>query len=239
MRAAPSTMSSGGWNRCSAVLARREVHGVLVAHPPGVDAVHVDPGGVVVGRRGAGHHVERGLGHVGVRVLSGLEAPVELALDRRHVDDVLVALGRSRHERLEPRVEHERGDRVDQLGLEQLDRRHLREGQPPRVPPAQVHLLQILVEHAARGTGGPRLPRRRPARRPGRAPPRGSVPRARRGSPRRARWGSRRRSRRPASPRTLRAQHARRPAAGRATYVRAPSCGGRTREAGARSGRRC
>jgi hypothetical protein len=42
MRAAPSTMSSGGWKRCSTVLRAAISHGVLVAHPAGVDAVHVD-----------------------------------------------------------------------------------------------------------------------------------------------------------------------------------------------------
>src|SRR3546814_11961123 len=56
--------------------------------------------------RGARHHVERGLGHVGVRVPGGLEVAVELAFDRRHVDDVPVArgrlaIGRAQHQRLE------------------------------------------------------------------------------------------------------------------------------------------
>ena len=62
---------------------------------------------------------------------SGLEPPVELALDGRDVDDVLGAAGRLQHQRLEPGVEHEWGDGVDQLGLQQLDRRHLGQGQTP------------------------------------------------------------------------------------------------------------
>ena len=77
-----------------------------------------------------------------------LEVPVELAFDRRDVDDVLVALRRAEHQRLEPRVEDERRDGVDQLHLQQLDRRHFRHQQPPRVALAQVHLLQILIEPA-------------------------------------------------------------------------------------------
>ncbi len=100
---------------------------------------------VVRGRR-ARQHVERGLRHVRVRVPGGLEPAVELALDGRHVDDVLVALGRLQHQRLQPRVQDERRDGVHELRLEQLDRRHLVEQQAPRVALAQVDLLQVLVE---------------------------------------------------------------------------------------------
>ena len=78
----------------------------------------------------------------------GLEPAVELPFDGRDVDDVLVALGCRQHQRLEPRVEQERGDRVDELRLEQLDRRDLREQEPPRVPLAQIDLLEIGVERA-------------------------------------------------------------------------------------------
>ena len=81
------------------------------------------PSCVVVGGRRARHHVERGLGHVRVRMPRGLEPPVELPLDRRDVDDVLVALRRAQHQRLEPRVEDEGRDGVDELHLEQFDRR--------------------------------------------------------------------------------------------------------------------
>ena len=155
MRAAPSTMSSGGWKPCSAVLRSARCDGILVGHPAGVDAVHVDAVACVVGRGGARHHVQRGLRHVRVRVPGRLEPPVELPLDRRHVDDVLVALGRAQHQRLQARVQHERRDRVDELHLEQLDRRDLGEQQAPRVALAQVDLLQILVEPALRGRGRP------------------------------------------------------------------------------------
>ena len=54
--------------------------------------------------------------------------------------------GGAQHQRLQARVEHERRDGVDELGLEQLDRRHLGEQEPPRVAVAEVDLLQILVE---------------------------------------------------------------------------------------------
>jgi hypothetical protein len=56
-------------------LARGDLGGILVGHPAGVDAVHVDAVVLVVGRRGAGQHVERGLRHVGVRMARRLEAP--------------------------------------------------------------------------------------------------------------------------------------------------------------------
>ena len=148
MRAAPSTMSSGGWKRCSARLARGDLRRILVGHPAGVDAVHVDAVGVIIGGRGARHHVERGLGHVGVRMARGLEVAVELPFHRRHVDDVLVALRRAQHQRLQPRVDDERRDRVDQLHFQQLDRRHLGQQQPPGIAAAQIDLLQILIEPA-------------------------------------------------------------------------------------------
>ena len=54
-------------------------------------------------------------------------------------------------------VEHERRDGVDELGLEQLDRRHLGEREAPRVPAAEVDLLQVLVEPALREQVGLRL----------------------------------------------------------------------------------
>ena len=54
----------------------------------------------------------------------------------------------AQHQRLQPRVEHERRHGVDELRLEQLDRRHLGEQEPPRVPVAEIDLLQVLVELA-------------------------------------------------------------------------------------------
>src|SRR5688572_10180915 len=129
-------------------LARRDLHRILVRHPAGVYAVHVDTVVPVVGRRGARHHVERRLRHVGVRMARGLEVAVELPLHRRHIDDVLVALRRAQHQFFQSPIQYKRGDAVDQLHLEQLHRRHLRQRKPPRVAPAQVHLLQVLVEHA-------------------------------------------------------------------------------------------
>ena len=131
-------------------LARCDVDGILVADPAGVHAVHVDAVGLVVGRRGPGHHVERGLGHVRVRVPGRLEPAVELALDGGHVDDVLVALGRPQHQRLQAGVQHERRNGVDELHLQQLHRRHLGQQQAPRVPLAEIDLLQILVEASLR-----------------------------------------------------------------------------------------
>ena len=54
------------------------------------------------------------------------------------------------HQRLQPGVEHERRHGVDELRLEQLDGRHLGEQEAPRVPVAEVDLLQVLVELALR-----------------------------------------------------------------------------------------
>lgn len=58
-----------------------DLDGVFIGDPAGVDGIHVDSVGVVIGCRGAGHHVERRLGHVGMRVSGGLELAVELAFD--------------------------------------------------------------------------------------------------------------------------------------------------------------
>ncbi len=131
-------------------LPRRDLGRILVGHPAGVHAVHVDAVLLVVSRGGARHHVERGLGHVRVRMPRGLEALVELPFHRRDVDDVLVAIRRAQHERLQARVQHERRDRVHELDLEQLHRGHLGEEQAPRVPAAQIDLLQVLVEASQR-----------------------------------------------------------------------------------------
>ncbi len=61
---------------------------------------------------------------------------------------MLVARRDAQHQRLEPRVEQERCDGVDQLHFEHLDGRHVGEQHPPRVPIAQIDLLQILIELA-------------------------------------------------------------------------------------------
>ena len=131
-------------------LVLRELDRILVGHPAGVDAVHVDPVADVVGRRGPGQHIEAGLGHVRVGVPRGLEGPVELPLHRRDVDDVLVALGRPHHQRLELTVEDEGRDRVDEVDLQELYRRHLVEEEAPAVDLAVVDLLLVGVEHAGR-----------------------------------------------------------------------------------------
>ena len=79
-----------------------------------------------------------------------LEVPVELPFHRRHVDDVLVAPGSAEHQRLEPRVDDERCDRVDQLHFQELHRRHFVQQQAPRVAAAQIDLLQVPIELSAR-----------------------------------------------------------------------------------------
>src|SRR5438045_1583633 len=49
-------------------LAGGNGRGVFVRDPPGVHAVHVNAVGMIVGSGGACHHIERGLGHVRVRM---------------------------------------------------------------------------------------------------------------------------------------------------------------------------
>src|SRR5581483_6145517 len=68
---------------------------ILVRHPSGVDRIHVNA--VLPEIRGARarHHIERGLRHVGMRMLVRLGGAVELTLHRTDVDDVLMASGRA------------------------------------------------------------------------------------------------------------------------------------------------
>ena len=61
---------------------------------------------------------------------------------------MLVASGHAEHERLQPRVEDERRDGIDQLHFEQFDRRDLCKQETPGVSTAEIDLLQILVEPA-------------------------------------------------------------------------------------------
>ena len=70
---------------------------IFIGHPSRVHAVHVNPVVMVIRRRGARHHIQRGLGHIGVGMTSGLLKPVELALHGGYIDDVFVALRRAQH----------------------------------------------------------------------------------------------------------------------------------------------
>mmetsp|Transcript_40438 Transcript_40438/g.121843 ORF Transcript_40438/g.121843 Transcript_40438/m.121843 type:complete len:242 (-) Transcript_40438:1207-1932(-) len=125
------------------------LQGILVVDPARVDAVHVYP--VLLSqifRRRSGQHVERRLGHIGVRMIGHL-VPVEFAFHCRDVDDVPVGpgrvSGRGCHEGLETAVEHEGRDGVDEHALHHLGRRHLVHFQEPRVGSAQVELLTVHV----------------------------------------------------------------------------------------------
>ncbi len=119
---------------------------VLVGDPAGVHAVHVDTVADVVDRRRARHHVERSLRHVRVRMPVGLELAVELSLHRRDVDDVPVRRRTPQHQRLQARVQHERGDGVHEVDLEELHRRDLGEREPPAVAIAEIDLLKVGIE---------------------------------------------------------------------------------------------
>ena len=221
-------------------LALGDVRRILVGHPAGVDAVHVDAVGVVVGRRGARHHVQRGLRHVRVRVPRGLEAAVELALHRRHVDDVLVALGvrsisgfsralstngataltscissSSTDDTSASSSRHELRSRRSTC-CRSWSRRPSGKSSP--LPAASSGQERHLRELGGRRDAGDARERRRLAS---------------------ARPWPARACRRGAAPRTRRAAAARARASARPTRSRAPACGGRSRAAGARSGRRC
>ena len=54
------------------------------------------------------------------------------------------------HQRLQPRIEQEGRDGVDELHLEQLHGRHVGEQHAPGVALAQIDLLQILIESPLR-----------------------------------------------------------------------------------------
>src|SRR5580765_1411548 len=81
-------------------LARGEVGRVFVRHPTCVHGVHVNAIRVIFRRGGACHHIERSLGHVGVRMARGLEFTIELPLDSGDVHDVFVPLDGAKHQRL-------------------------------------------------------------------------------------------------------------------------------------------
>ena len=145
-----------------------------------------------LGGAGAGKHVERGLGHVGVRVAGALVAAAELALHRRHVHHVLAPRRRRGHRRAQPAHQDERRGDVAQLHFQQLQRvdlvhplrsscwprsdrvpaRRRRSRYPPRCGPARRSRRQRerQVGHccaASAGAAGGTLPRA-PAARPGR-----------------------------------------------------------------------
>lgn len=74
------------------------------------------------GGAGAREHVEGGLGHVGVRMAYHLVAYGEAALDGGHVDDISPRVGRGEQQGQQSVAEQCRGERVDQLGLQDLGR---------------------------------------------------------------------------------------------------------------------
>ena len=101
--------------------------------------------GVILSRRSS-QHVERGFGHVCVRVFVRFVRSIKDAFHRRDIDDVFVRCRDFLHQRFQASVQNERGDRVDELHLKQLDGRNIGEAQPPAVDLAKVDLLKIAVE---------------------------------------------------------------------------------------------
>jgi hypothetical protein len=74
-----------------ALVLHGQLHGLFVVDPTCVYSCHVDEAGDVVLCAGPRHHVESGLGHVGVRMVLALIA-VEFSLHCTYVDDELPCL---------------------------------------------------------------------------------------------------------------------------------------------------
>ena len=130
----------------------------LVGDPPGVDGRHQDA--VLLEHltgTGAREHVERGLGHVRVRVAGPLVAARELPLHGRDVHHVLAVRIRGGHRRAQTADEQERCRGVGELHLEHLERIDLLD----RLHPA-VHAVHVGHEAAGvdRGAVGVLLQRR-------------------------------------------------------------------------------
>lgn len=138
----------GGMELMFAGLALGDVEGVFVGDPAGVHAVHVDAVVEVFGGGGAGHHVEGGLGHVGVGMTRGLESTIELPFDGGDIDDVFVEGGHALKQGFQPGIDEERGDGIDQLDFEEFDGRHLGQGQAPGIASTEIDLLEVAVELA-------------------------------------------------------------------------------------------
>lgn len=145
--------------------------GVLVGDPAGVDGTHVHALLGKFGGAGAREHVEGGLGHVGVRMARRLVPYGEAALDGGHVDDISTRVGRGEQQGQQPVAEQCRGERVDQLGLQDLGRVEFTQPRRPGVlrggigqQPGLVGLPQRRGER--RGTTRQRPHRREPRRLP-------------------------------------------------------------------------
>lgn len=119
---------------------------IFIDDPANVHTVHIDTIILIISRQDARHHVQYGLGHVGVRVAHGLEITVELTFHRRDVDDMLVALGRAQHQRFEPRIDNKRNNNINQLHFQQLHQQHFSHQQTPRIATTQIDLLQVLIQ---------------------------------------------------------------------------------------------
>jgi len=115
------------------LLSSRDFGGIFVGDPPCIHAVQVDAVLHVILRRGAREHVERSLGHIRMRVFVRLEIPIELAFHGRDIHDVFVSRGHPHHQVLELAREDKRGDRIDEVYLDELDRRDLGEPKAPAI----------------------------------------------------------------------------------------------------------
>ena len=84
------------------------VQRIFVGDPPGVDAVHVNPILHVINSRGSCEHVQRGLGHVGMRMRVPFEGSVKHSLHGRYVHDVFVSMRTAKHEWFQSGIQNKR-----------------------------------------------------------------------------------------------------------------------------------
>ena len=105
----------------------------LVSAPAGVHGRHVDPVQLQLQPARPRQHVQRGFGHVCVRVFAALAHPAKLTFHGRNIHNKLPRAGRALQERGQPGYEEEWGDRVDGEGLEKFGEGNLLQTERPRV----------------------------------------------------------------------------------------------------------
>ena len=64
---------------------------IFIGHPAGINRIHKDPVFRQIARRGVGQHIERSLGHIGMRMTVGLDVTMELPFHRRDIHDMFFA----------------------------------------------------------------------------------------------------------------------------------------------------
>ena len=102
-----------------------------------------------VGRGSARKHVQRGLGHVGVRVPVGLHVTGELAFHGRYIDNMFLSVFSQFHHGRELIAEDKRSDGAYELELDEFRGRDFAQTKTPAIVLPQVHLLKVCVQDPA------------------------------------------------------------------------------------------